>query len=811
MNPRIQVEHTVTEEVTDVDLVQAQMRIAFGQSLGELGLHQEDLRLRGAALQCRITTEDPADGFRPDTGKITTYRSPGGGGIRLDGGTIAPGTRISPHFDSMLVKMTCHGRDFAAAVARAKRGLAEFRIRGVSTNIPFLQAVLDDPDLRSRRPQHLVHRRAPRAGQGAAVQGPRHEDPQLARRRDREPAVRRRGRPHPSRAQASGDRPRRAGARRLPSAAARARPRGLRGGAARSRTRWPSPRPPSATPTSRCWPPGCAPRTCSPSRPYVARLTPATAVGGGLGRCHLRRGAALPRPKTPGTGWRRCARRCPTSAIQMLLRGRNTVGYTPYPTEVTDAFVREAAASGVDIFRIFDALNDVSPDDAGHRRGARHRDQRRRGGPVLHRRPARPGGRPVHPRLLPAAGRADRRAGAHILAIKDMAGLLRAGAAEKLVEALRDRFDLPIHVHTHDTAGGQLATLLAASRAGADAVDVASAPMSGTTSQPSASALVAALAHTERDTGLSLQAVSDLEPYWEAVRRVYKPFESGLPGRRPAGCTTTRSPAASCPTCASRRSRSAWPTSSRRSRTGTPRRTRILGRPPKVTPSSKAVGDLALATGRGGRRPGRLRAEPRQLRHPRLGDRLHGRRAGRPCRAAGRSRSAPRCWQAAPSGSGSTTAHRGRRRRARTRDSADPPGHAQPPALPRPDEALRADARDLRRPVGGRHRSTTSTGSSRAPTTSSRSSTRRAPLRRARGDRRGRRQGHAHRHGDRSTASCGRSSCATAASSVEAKPRRRPMPPSRGMSPRRSPVWSPCRSRRGRGRGGPDRSPPSRR
>ncbi|MEO7373980.1 MAG: biotin carboxylase N-terminal domain-containing protein, partial [Terrimesophilobacter sp.] len=145
MNPRIQVEHTVTEEVTDVDLVQAQMRIAFGQSLGELGLHQDDLRLRGAALQCRITTEDPADGFRPDTGKITTYRSPGGGGIRLDGGTIAPGTSISPHFDSMLVKMTCHGRDFSAAVARAKRGLAEFRIRGVSTNIPFLQAVLDDP------------------------------------------------------------------------------------------------------------------------------------------------------------------------------------------------------------------------------------------------------------------------------------------------------------------------------------------------------------------------------------------------------------------------------------------------------------------------------------------------------------------------------------------------------------------------------------------------------------------------------------------------------------------------------------------
>src|ERR1700710_1719375 len=146
MNPRIQVEHTVTEEVTDVDLVQSQMRIAAGETLAGLGLEQSNLRLRGAALQCRITTEDPAEGFRPDTGKITTYRSPGGAGIRLDGGTINAGAQISPHFDSMLVKMTCRGRDFTAAVTRAKRGLAEFRLRGVTTNIPFLQAVLDDPD-----------------------------------------------------------------------------------------------------------------------------------------------------------------------------------------------------------------------------------------------------------------------------------------------------------------------------------------------------------------------------------------------------------------------------------------------------------------------------------------------------------------------------------------------------------------------------------------------------------------------------------------------------------------------------------------
>ncbi|MGH3370618.1 MAG: pyruvate carboxylase, partial [Nocardioidaceae bacterium] len=151
MNPRIQVEHTVTEEVTDVDLVQSQLRIAAGETLEDLGLSQDDIRLRGSALQCRITTEDPANNFRPDTGKITTYRSPGGAGVRLDGGTTYTGAEVSAHFDSMLTKLTCRGRTFEDAVERARRAVAEFRIRGVATNIPFLQAVLDDADFRAGR------------------------------------------------------------------------------------------------------------------------------------------------------------------------------------------------------------------------------------------------------------------------------------------------------------------------------------------------------------------------------------------------------------------------------------------------------------------------------------------------------------------------------------------------------------------------------------------------------------------------------------------------------------------------------------
>ena len=284
----------------------------------------------------------------------------------------------------------------------------------------------------------------------------------------------------------------------------------------------------------------------------------------------------------------------PNVAIQMLLRGRNTVGYTPYPIEVTDAFVREAASTGVDIFRIFDALNDVS-------------QLRPAIDSVLET------GHAVAEVALCYTGDlldpsedlytldyylrlADEivNTGAHILAIKDMAGLLRAGAAEILVTALRSRFDLPIHVHTHDTAGGQLATLLAASRAGADAVDVASAAMAGTTSQPSASALVASLAHTERDTGLSLRAVSDLEPYWEAVRDVYRPFESGLPG--PTGRVYSHEiPGGQLSNLRQQAIALGLGDHFERIEDAYTAANRILGRPPKVTPSSKVVGDLALA------------------------------------------------------------------------------------------------------------------------------------------------------------------------------------------------------------------------
>ena len=326
--------------------------------------------------------------------------------------------------------------------------------------------------------------------------------------------------------------------------------------------------------------------------PYVSRLTPqllsVEAWGGATYDVALRFLGEDPWERLESL---RAA--MPNLCIQMLLRGRNTVGYTPYPTEVTEAFVKEAAAAGVDIFRIFDALNDVE-------------QMKPAIDAVLATKTA-----VAEVALCYTADLLDPEeklytldyylklaeqivdAGAHIIAIKDMAGLLRPAAATKLVTALREKFDLPVHLHTHDTAGGQLATLMAAINAGVDAVDVASAPMAGTTSQPSASALVAALEHTERDAGISLASVTALEPYWEAVRSVYAPFESGLPG--PTGRVYKHEiPGGQLSNLRQQAIALGLGDHFEKVEDMYAAANAILGRPTKVTPSSKVVGDLAL-------------------------------------------------------------------------------------------------------------------------------------------------------------------------------------------------------------------------
>ncbi|MFF0145603.1 pyruvate carboxylase [Amycolatopsis sulphurea] len=610
MNPRIQVEHTVTEEVTDVDLVQSQLRIAAGETLDDLGLSQDRIYLRGAALQCRITTEDPANGFRPDTGMISAYRSPGGSGIRLDGGTAFSGTEISAHFDSLLVKLTCRGRDFRTAVGRARRAVAEFRIRGVATNIPFLQAVLDDPDFREgrvttsfieERPHLLTARHS--ADRGTRL---------LTYLADQTV-----NRPH-------GERPRTPdAATKLPTLPADLTPPD---GSKQKLTelgpdgfaRWLRESPllgVTDTTFRDAHQSLLATRVRTKDLLAVAPVVAATVPqllslecwGGATYDVALRFLA-----EDPWERLERLRKAVPNICLQMLLRGRNTVGYTPYPTEVTTAFVEEATATGIDIFRIFDALNDV--------------EQMR---PAIEA-VRETGAAVAEVALCYTSDLSDPNeklytldyylklaeqivgAGAHVLAIKDMAGLLRAPAAARLVTALRKEFDLPVHLHTHDTAGGQLATYLSAIQAGVDAVDGAVSSMAGTTSQPSLGSIVAATDHSAHSTGLDLQAIGDLEPYWESVRKIYAPFEAGLasPTGRvyhheiPGGqLSNLRTQAIALGLGDRFEDIEAMYAAA----------DRILGHLVKVTPSSKVVGDLALHLVGAGVSPADFEAEPNRF------------------------------------------------------------------------------------------------------------------------------------------------------------------------------------------------------
>ena len=606
MNPRIQVEHTVTEEVTDVDLVQSQLRIASGETLADLGLRQEDVRLRGAALQCRITTEDPANGFRPDTGIISAYRSPGGAGIRLDGGTAFSGTEISAHFDSMLVKLSCRGRDFEAAVSRARRAVAEFRIRGVATNIPFLQAVLDDPDFLAgnvttsfieERPHLLTARHSADRGTrlltylvDVTVNKPHGTRPEVIDPGKKLPELELGTPPAGSK-------------QKLDELGPEGFARWLRESKAVGVTDTTFRDAHQSLLATRV-----RTKDLLTVAPYVAQTMPellsVECWGGATYDVALRFLAEDP--------WERLAAlrtALPNICLQMLLRGRNTVGYTPYPTEVTAAFVQEAAATGVDIFRIFDALNDVE-------------QMRPAIDAVLET-----GSAVAEVALCYTADLSDPAerlytldyylklaeqivgAGAQVLCVKDMAGLLRPPAAHRLVTALRKEFDLPVHLHTHDTAGGQLATYLTAIQAGVDAVDGATASMAGTTSQPSLSAIVAATDHGERETGLDLQAVCDLEPYWEIVRKIYAPFEAGLPG--PSGRVYTHEiPGGQLSNLRTQAAALGLADRFEQIESTYAAADRMLGRLIKVTPSSKVVGDLALHLVGAGVDPKEFEADP---------------------------------------------------------------------------------------------------------------------------------------------------------------------------------------------------------
>jgi pyruvate carboxylase len=607
-NPRIQVEHTVTEEITDVDLVSSQLRIAAGETLADLGLHQDTVQVHGTAVQCRITTEDPKNGFRPDTGQVTGYRSPGGAGIRLDGGTHL-GAEISAHFDSLLVKLTCRGRDLESAVTRAGRALAEFRVRGVSTNIPFLLAVVADADFRAgridtsfidTRPELLgAHIPADRGSKllnylaDVTVNQPHGPSLTSVSPRDKLPTLNVFTPPQGSK-------------QKLIQLGPEGFARWLRDSPALGVT---------DTTFRDAHQSLLATRVRSNEllqvAPYIAQMTPqlmsVECWGGATYDVALRFLKEDP--------WERlCGLReaIPNICLQMLLRGRNTVGYTPYPELVTSAFVQEATAAGIDIYRIFDALNNVESMrpaiEAVRETGTAIAEVAMSYTGDL----SNPGEKlyTLDYYLKLAEEIVD--AGAHVLAIKDMAGLLRPQAATKLVDALRRRFDLPVHVHTHDTAGGQLATYVAAWQAGAAAVDGSAAPLAGTTSQPSLSAIVAAAAHTKYDTGLSLEAVCELEPYWETLRKTYGAFESGVTA--PTGRVYSHEiPGGQLSNLRQQAIALGLGERFEEIEANYAAADRVLGRVVKVTPSSKVVGDLALALVGAGVTAGEFASDPRSL------------------------------------------------------------------------------------------------------------------------------------------------------------------------------------------------------
>ncbi len=605
MNPRIQVEHTVTEETTDVDLVLTQLRLAGGETFTDLGLSQEGIRQRGVALQCRVTTEDPGQGFRPDTGRISAYRSPGGAGIRLDGGTAHAGAEVSPYFDSLLVKLTARAADLPAAARRASRALAEFRVRGVATNLAFLRAVLNDPDFLAGRTytsfiDDRPHLTAVSTGKDRAsrlltlladvtVNRPHGEPPPVPDPRTKLPPLPK-GDPPPGTKQ------------RLEQLGPEGFARWMRDSEALLVT---------DTTMRDAHQSLFATRMRSfdvlAAAPHVARMLPelfsAEVWGGATFDVALRFLHESP--------WERLARTreaLPNVCLQMLLRGQNAVGYTTYPPDVLSAFVAEATAAGIDIFRVFDANNDVDrirpAIEAVLETGTLAEGAISYTGDLLH-----PDEKlyTLDYYLRLAEGLVE--AGSHVLCIKDMAGLLRAPGAEKLVSALRREFDLPVHLHTHDTAGGQLATYLAAAGAGVDAVDGAAPPMSGMTSQPSLSAIVAATDHTEQETGLSLDALGDLEPYWEAVRTLYAPFEAGL--RAPTGTVYRHEiPGGQLSNLRQQAISMGLGDRFEEIEHTYARCDDLLGHLVKVTPTSKVVGDLALYLISSGIAPDELEEDP---------------------------------------------------------------------------------------------------------------------------------------------------------------------------------------------------------
>jgi pyruvate carboxylase len=596
VNPRIQVEHTITELVTGIDIVQSQILIAAGHNLHEEPLNiprQEEIRTNGYAIQCRITTEDPANNFMPDTGKLLAYRSAGGFGTRLDAGNGFPGAVISPHYDSLLVKVSTWATSYQSAANKMLRNLREFRIRGVKTNIPFLENVVQHPDFLSGKYDTSFIDNTP-------------ELFVFPERRDRgtklltyisetmvngypglEKVEKKPNFPSPRLPVVSYREPFQPGTKQI-----------LDQQGAQGLVEW-------IKAQKRVLLTDTTLRDAHQSlyatrfRTYdMLRVAEATGkLAPQLFSLEMWGGATFDvcmrfLKEDPWERLQALRKKIPNILFQMLLRGANAVGYTNYPDNVVREFVHAAAQNGIDVFRIFDSLNWIE-------------------GMALAIEAVRESGKVAEASICytgdihdPARSKYDlnyyvkmakelEKAGAHILGIKDMAGLLKPYAAYDLISALKDAVDLPIHLHTHDTSGNGVAMYLKAVEAGVDVIDVAISSMSGLTSQPSMNAVVASLLGHERDTGLNLENLEAISRYWEDVRRYYQGFDTGLVAsstevyqhEMPGGQYTNLQQQAKAVGLGHR-----W----EEIQEMYSRVNMLFGDIVKVTPSSKVVGDMAL-------------------------------------------------------------------------------------------------------------------------------------------------------------------------------------------------------------------------
>jgi pyruvate carboxylase len=596
VNPRIQVEHTVTEEVTGMDIVKCQILIAEGLPLSdpEIGLpSQESVATTGFAIQCRVTTEDPANNFMPDHGRITHYRSASGMGIRLDAGTAFSGAVVTPYYDSLLVKVTARARRFVDAARRMERSLQEFRVRGVKVNVPFLIQLMTHPQFLAgtctttfidNSPELFrLDKRRDRATRLLAflaetiVNGnPLMKDRPLPKRRAAAPIpsfdVKQ---PIPD---GSRQKLKELGPEKLAQWVLKQKTLLLTDTTFRD-----------------------AHQSLLATRVRTHDLVNVADAYARL--CHQLFSLEMWGGATFDTAmrflkespWQRLAdlrEKIPNILFQMLLRGSNAVGYANYPDNVVKEFVKEAASAGIDLFRIFDSLNWV-PNmrvamEAVQKTGAICEAAICYTGDILNP------GRPKYD-LAYYVGLAKEfeKMGAHLLAIKDMAGLCKPYAAQKLVKTLKQEIGIPIHFHTHDTAGIQASAILKAAESDLDIADAAMAPLSGGTSQVNLNTLVEALRFTPRDTGVDPVALDSLAEYWAAVRDFYTPFETeSLPAtsdlyrhEMPGGQYTNLFEQARALGLADR-----WADVRRLYAEVND----LLGDIVKVTPTSKSVGDLAL-------------------------------------------------------------------------------------------------------------------------------------------------------------------------------------------------------------------------